>query len=483
VSATGMHFGLQIAGEEAEDGASSAPLIDPSTAGEIGTVALGDAVAVDRAVEAAKQAFDEHWFRSLPVERGRLLMRIAAAIRADAESLAEHVMRNTGHPRGFALADAENAARYFEYYAGIADKIHGDSIPVGPDHVDFTIREPWGVCAIVSPFNAPLQLPARSIAPALAAGNTVVLKPADQAPAPTLALGRVIQRAGAPAGVVNIVPGGLDVGQRLIAHPDVAHITFTGSVEVGQAIMRGAAEGLKPVTLELGGKSPQIVFDDADIEAVVRAVVGSAILTTGQVCSAGTRILVQDGVHDALADALREAIDGITIGPPADGADMGPVITARQQERVLRAVSEGRAAGARVVVGGDTPPDGAGDGYFVRPTVLDQVEPQSALAREEVFGPVLAMMRFEHWQDALRLANDSEFGLVAGVWTRDGALGLHLAREVRAGQVFINNYGVGGGVELPFGGYKRSGFGREKGLPALDEYTQLKNVCALAKPL
>jgi aldehyde dehydrogenase (NAD+) len=483
MAAAETHFGLQIAGEEADAAsAESAPLIDPSTGGPIGTVSVAGANDVDRAVDAARSAFEEHWWDSAPVDRGRLLMRIAEAIRANAAELAEHVMRNTGHPQRFALGDAENAARYFEYYAGAADKIHGESIPVGAHHVDFTVREPWGVCGIISPFNAPLQLPARSIAPALAAGNTVVLKPGEQSPAATLALGRVMAEAGVPAGVVNIVPGALEAGQRLIAHPDVAHITFTGSVTVGQAIMRAAAEGLKPVTLELGGKSPQILFDDADVEAAVAAVMGSAVLTAGQVCSAGTRILVQNGVHDAFVDALGEAVRGVTVGPPAAGAEMGPVITGAQRDRVAAAIARGRAGGARVVAGGEEAPDGLDGGFFVRPTVFDQVAPDSALAREEIFGPVLAVMRFDDWPDALAMANDSEFGLVAGVWTREIGRAHHLARKLRVGQVFINNYGVGGGVELPFGGYKKSGIGREKGLAALGEYTQLKNVCVLTDP-
>jgi len=263
-------YGLLIDGEEHQVGEVTA-LWDPSTGEEFGSARLGGAADVDRAVAAAKRAFEEHWANSIPAERGRLMQRLAAAIREHAEELAETVMRNAGHPPAFAAGDAANAARYFEYYGGIADKIHGEQIPLGPDVVDFTVREPYGVCAVIPPFNGPLQMLARSSAPAIAAGNTVVVKPTEQAPAPALALARVLQSCDIPAGVLNVVPGAAEAGQRLVGHEDVAHITFTGSDTTGAAIMRAAAETITPVTLELGGKSPQLVFDDADLAAAAQA--------------------------------------------------------------------------------------------------------------------------------------------------------------------------------------------------------------------
>jgi acyl-CoA reductase-like NAD-dependent aldehyde dehydrogenase len=331
---------------------------------------------------------------------------------------------------------------------------------------------------VIPPFNGPLQMLARSSAPAIAAANTVVVKPTEQAPAPALALARVLASCDIPPGVLNVVPGAAEAGQRLVAHEDVAHITFTGSVTTGAAIMRGAADTITPVTLELGGKSPQVVFADADLEAAAAAIVGSALVTAGQVCSAGTRVLVAREAHDALVEAVTERARAIRIGPPLEGADMGPVISAAQRERVGAMIDTAVGEGARLVAGGKDLPEGVpGGGHFVTPTLFDNVDPHSELAREEVFGPVLALIPFNDPREALQLANDTDFGLAAGVWTRDTGLAHWMGREVKSGQVFINNYGVGGGIELPFGGFKRSGIGREKGMVALNEYTQVKNIC------
>ncbi|QEC49711.1 aldehyde dehydrogenase family protein [Baekduia soli] len=456
-------------------------LVDPSTGAELGTAPLAGVGDVDRAVAAARRAYVEHWRDSMPAERARILFAVAAAIREHAEELAHLVMQNTGHPPAFAHGDAANAARYFEYYGGLADKIHGESIPLGPDFIDFTLREPYGVCAIITPFNGPLQMLGRSTAPALAAANTVVLKANEQAPAAVLALAQVINDAGLPAGVLNVVPGAIEAGNRLVTHPDVAHVTFTGSIQTGAAIMQAAAPQITPVTLELGGKSPQILFDDADIEAATKAIVGSALVTAGQVCSAGTRILTHHSIRDDVLDALNDAISAINVGAPVDGADMGPVISERQLDRIRGAIRAGRDSGAKLVTGGEEPVGGApSGGYFVKPTVFDEVGPKDRLACEEIFGPVLSVIPFGSWEEALHIANDTEFGLASGVWTKDVSRAMFFARKIEAGQVFINNYGAGGGIELPFGGYKKSGIGREKGLEVVHEYTQVKNVCITA---
>jgi acyl-CoA reductase-like NAD-dependent aldehyde dehydrogenase len=464
-------------------GGGVAALVDPSTGLEIGSAPLGSPADVDRAVAAARRAFAGAWGDTAPVDRGRLMFRLAAAIREHADELAELVMRYTGHPPAFARTDAANAARYFEYYGGLADKIHGESIPLGEGYVDYTVREPWGVCAVITPFNGPLQMLGRSSAPALAAGNTVVLKPTEQAPAAVLALAEVLHAAGLPPGVLNVVPGAADAGQHLVGHPDVAHVTFTGSVATGTAIMTAAAQQITPVTLELGGKSPQVIFADADLAAASRAIVASALVTAGQVCFAGTRVLVERTAHAALLERLTQDIGQVKVGPPSEGCDMGPVISAAQRDRIRTAIERAQADGARLVIGGAEPPEGVPEGgFFVRPTVFDGVDPHGTLAKEEIFGPVLAVIPFDTWPEALELANDSEYGLAAGVWTRDLGRAHHFGRKLEAGQVYVNNYGATGGIELPFGGYKKSGIGREKGTAAIDEYTQTKNVCVLVSP-
>jgi aldehyde dehydrogenase (NAD+) len=453
---------------------------DPSSGEVIAQVARGREADVDEAVAVAAEAFESLWFDSLPYERARALYRVGAELRSRADEFAELDALNVGLPTPMARMDVEVAARYFEYYAGIADKIQGESIPLGPDYVDFTVREPWGVCAVIAPFNVPLQLSARSLAPALAAGNTVVLKPAEQAPLPSLRLGEIMLEAGIPPGVINVVPGfGADAGERLVSHPGISHISFTGSRPTGERILASAAAQLTPVTLELGGKSPQIIFADADLEAAANAIVGSALLTAGQVCSAGTRVLAEEPIRDQIVDLLADRARSIKVGRPLEGGEMGPLISEGQQAGVLKALERARASGARVIVGGGRPQDAAlQTGFFVEPTVLDGVTQDMPIAREEVFGPVLAVVTVANEDAAIAVANDTDYGLVAGVWTQHIGRAHRVARRVRAGQIFINNYGVGGGVELPFGGYKKSGLGREKGLAALHEYTQIKNICA-----
>lgn len=470
--------GLLIDGQErpAEDG-SVVPAIDPSTGEQHGVVADGSPADVDAAVASARAAFNA-WWNQPPVERGRILMRVAELIRARADELWRIDALDAGIPTRMARTDVENAARYFEYYSGAADKLHGDSIPLGPTAIDFTIREPYGVCAVIVPFNVPFQLTARSVAPALATGNTVVVKPAEQAPVPVLELGRLMIEAGVPPGVVNVVPGpGATVGSHLAGHPDVDHVTFTGSLVTGQRVMEAATTQLTPVTLELGGKSPQVIFADADIDDVIQAIRGSSLLTAGQVCSAGTRVLVEASAYDALVEPLVGVARTIQIGRATDGPDMGPLVSATQQQRVLEAIDRASAEG-EILTGGRAPEDPSlASGFFVEPTLIGDLGSDPTVTKEEIFGPVLTIQPFETTDNAIEMANDTEFGLVAGIWTRDVGRAMEAARQIRAGQIFVNNYGVGGGTEMPFGGFKKSGIGREKGLPALLEYTQVKNVC------
>jgi aldehyde dehydrogenase (NAD+) len=472
-----LEAGLLIGADEVSAAAGGQFVTwDPSTGTQVGLIAQGTAQDVDCAVRTAQDALAQT--RDLrPVDRGRMLGRIARAIRERANELVDYDVRNSGLPRRMAIADVEVAARYFEYYAGAVDKHHGDSIPLGSEHVDYVQREPWGVCGVVTPFNVPMQLTARSLAPLLAMGNAAVVKPAEQAPLPVLRLARLMLDAGLPPGLVNVVPGaGAEAGEALVAHAGVQHLTFTGSVEVGRRIMRAASDNLTPVTLELGGKSPQVVFADADLDAATGAITQSALFTAGQVCSAGTRILVQEPAYDEVCARLHAIAQEMVVGLAADDPDMGPLISRRQQEAVCAAVDAAQEQGARRLPVAPLPPSLDG-GFFVPPTVLVGVTPEMDIARQEVFGPVLAVMSFTDEADALRIANSTEFGLVAGVWSSALGPALRLARDIRAGQVFVNNYGVGGGVELPFGGFGNSGFGREKGLAALDEYSQIKNIC------
>jgi len=453
---------------------------DPSSGEVLASVAKSTKADVDRAVQAAQAALDSKAWRGIaPAERGRIMLRIAQTLRDRAEELATLESRDNGKPLRQARTDVQVAARYFEFFAGIADKIMGNTIPLGPGFLDYTIREPIGVSAQIVPWNYPIQIGARGVAPALAAGCTIVLKPSSEAPMTALKLGEIALTCGLPAGVLNVVPGtGSEAGTALASHPGINQLTFTGSVDVGIQVAKLAADNVVPVVMELGGKSPNIVFADADLDLTVQGVATAIFQNAGQTCSAGSRLLVERRVHDALVTRLADRAKTMRLGPGVSDPDMGPIISKRQLETIEGYVRVGRDEGASIAAGGSRPSDPAlGHGFYFQPTLLDRVSPDMRVAQEEIFGPVLSIIAFDDVDEAIAIANRSQYGLVAGVWTRDINKAMAISSQIKSGQVYVNTYGAGGGVELPFGGYKKSGYGREKGLESLASYTQVKNVC------
>ncbi|MBK7471575.1 MAG: aldehyde dehydrogenase family protein [Betaproteobacteria bacterium] len=458
-------------------GGQTIPVVDPSDGGVFAHLARGNADDIDRAVKAAEGARDGAWGKLSPVDKGRLLMRLSQQILDHHEELAQLESRDCGKPLKQARADATACARYFEFYAGAPDKLHGDTIPYLPGYTVLTWREPHGVTGHIIPWNYPLQIFGRSVGGALAAGNACVVKPAEDACLSLLRVAELAAAAGFPPGAINIVTGyGSEAGMALAEHPGIEHISFTGSPVTGSIVAQAGARRHCPVTLELGGKSPQIVFADADIDAALPVLVNAIIQNAGQTCSAGSRLLVQASVYDQLLDALGQRFAALRTGPAQADLDCGPLIRANQLERVrgflADAERDGLAIAGQAQVAAGAPPDG----FYQAPTLIRDVPASHRLANDEVFGPVLAAMPFADEADAIRLANGSPFGLVTGIWTRDGARQLRLARAIRSGQVFINTYGAGGGVELPFGGMKHSGYGREKGFEALFAFTVVKMV-------
>jgi len=451
---------------------------DPATGALLAQVARGRAEDVDDAVRSAQSAAAP-WASRPPAERARILHAISARLLREQDTLGRLESQDTGKPLKQALADARTAARFFEYYAGVADKILGSSIPLGSEYVDFTVREPLGVTAQIVPWNYPLQIASRGLAPALACGNTVVLKPAELACLGVLELTRICHEEGLPEGVLNVVPGyGYEAGAALAAHRGVNLVVFTGSVATGVHVMQAAAANIVPVLLELGGKSPNILLSDADLDEALPAVLRGAFPNSGQTCSAGSRLLVQRGIHLRVVERLAALNDRLQVGPGLMDGDLGALISADQRAKVEGYIATGRDEGAEVITGGRVLEQARIDrGHFVMPTLLNLVTSTMRVHREEIFGPVLSIVPFDTLEEAAALANDTEYGLVAGIWGRDVGATHWLAQQVKAGQVFINTYGAGGGVELPFGGYKKSGFGREKGLDALLSYTQVKNIC------
>ncbi|MEZ5810080.1 MAG: aldehyde dehydrogenase family protein [Rhizobiaceae bacterium] len=450
----------------------------PSDGLVFASIPASNADDVDRAVRAARRAFDEDaWGRMPAVERGRILTRLCEMVDREGEALAQLESRDTGKPIRQGIADVAAAKRYYEYYGGAADKIHGDTIPFLPGYTALTLREPHGVVAGIIPWNYPLQIGARVIGAALAMGNTLVIKPAEDASLTAIRIAELAHEAGLPDGVLNVVTGyGKTAGAALSAHPMVDYVTFTGSPLTGTAIQTAAAVNNRGVTMELGGKSPQVVFADADLDAALPVLVNAIIQNGGQTCSAGSRVLIERPVYADVASALADRFAKLVAGPHDADLDLGPLINVNQRDRVAGFIAAAREAGIDMLAEGRVAPDAPEGGYYHPATLFGSVDPKAAIAREEVFGPVLSLFPFDGEEEAVRLANDSEFGLVAGVWTADGGRQHRVAKRIRAGQVFVNGYGAGGGVELPFGGFKKSGHGREKGFEALYDMSATKTI-------
>lgn len=454
----------------------SLDVVAPAEGKVFARIAAGGAADVDAAVAAARRAAEGTWGQLDAIARGRLLVRAGAAIAAQADELARIEARDTGKPLRQARADILGAARYFEFYGGAADKLHGETIPFLPGYFVPTERVPHGVTAHIIPWNYPAQMFGRTLAPALAAGNATVLKPAEEACLTPLLLAEIVGSI-LPEGALNVVPGlGEEAGAALSSHPGIDFIAFTGSPEVGTAIQSAAARNHIACTLELGGKSPHLVFADADLDAAIPVIVNGVVQNAGQTCSAGSRVLVARDAYDQVVERLRARFSQVTAGAPESDLDLGPVISARQKARVESFLAAAEREGIPLLAEGRIDAAAAPGAFYVAPRLYGPVPRSSALATEEVFGPVLAVLPFEDEADAVALANGTDFGLMAGVWSRDTSRAIRVARKIKAGQVYINAYGAPGGIELPFGGVKKSGHGREKGFEALYEFTTLKTL-------
>jgi aldehyde dehydrogenase (NAD+) len=463
--------------QPASDG-RTVDVASPSDGQVFARIARGTAADIDAAVKAARKAFEEGpWSRMTAVERGRILTKLGTKILEHFEELAQLEAADTGKPMKQARADITAAARYFEFYGSAADKFHGDVIPFLDGYMVTVLRDPKGVTGHIIPWNYPAQMFGRTVAPALAMGNCTVLKPAEEACLTPIRLAALAMEAGLPPGVLNVVTGiGEEAGAALSGHPDIDFLSFTGSPEVGTLVQIAAAKNHIGCVLELGGKSPQIVFDDADFDAAVPVVVNAIVQNGGQTCSAGSRVLVQKAIYDKFVGRVAERFAQLRVGSATMDLDCGPLISATQKKRVSGFIE--RAGNDRIgVLAQAKVADGVpADGYYVAPTLFGPVPRDNALAREEVFGPVLSIISFEDEADAVKLANGTDYGLVAGIWTASGGRQMRVAKAMRCGQVFVNGYGAGGGIELPFGGVKKSGHGREKGFEALREFCHSKTI-------
>lgn len=452
-------------------------VIDPASGQVFTRIAAGNAADVDAAVQAARHALNGEWGRMSATERGRILSRASVLVTEAFDELAALEARDCGKPISQARADITATARYLEFYGGAADKVHGDMIPFAVGYFVTTEHVPHGVTGHIIPWNYPAQMFGRTISAALAMGNACVLKPAEDACLTPMRLCEILRDAGLPAGALNCVPGRGDVaGAALSAHRGIDFVSFTGSPPVGVAVQTSAAQNHIGCTLELGGKSPQIVFEDADLDVTMPIVLKAITQNAGQTCSAGARLLVQDSIADQVIARLRADFPKLTAGMQDGDHDLGPLISPKQKGRVERFCQQADADGIPLIATGQIAADAAQDGNFVAPRAYGPVPRDHLLAQEEVFGPVLALMTFTDEADAIALANDTEYGLVAGVWSRDSSRAIRVARQIKVGQVFVNAYGAGGGIELPFGGMKKSGHGREKGFDALYEFAATRTM-------
>ena len=459
------------------DGREETETRDPGSGLLLSAVPDGTAADVDTAVDAAKRALKGPWSDMVPKARGRLLWAAGEHIRSDVERLALVECLDSGKPLRDARISVERAAEFFCYYGGMVDKLEGTTVPLGGEKVCFTERVPIGVTGHIVPWNVPVSMVARGLAPALACGNTAVVKPAEDTPLTAILMAELLQEAGVPTGVVNVVTGrGSEAGQALSAHPDVGHLTFTGSVGTGKAVMTAAAGHLASVTLELGGKSPHLVLRDADLARAAPDVLKGVYKNAGQICSAGTRLLVERPIHAELVDRLVEGAEALTLGHGLDNPDMGPLISGRQLQTVVGFADRARARGITFATGGE-PAEvvGCEAGHFFAPSIADNVPPEDELAQAEIFGPILSVIPVEGVEQAIEIANNTAYGLAAGIHTESIGKAMRFARGVSAGQIFINGY-HGAGDTVPFGGMKESGIGREKGLAALDAYSEIKAV-------
>jgi aldehyde dehydrogenase (NAD+) len=473
-----LRYGNFIAGQWQDAlGGEHITLRNPSDGSDLALIARGTKADVDLAVAAARAALSGEWGKLTATERGRVLHRISEEVLKNIDLLTDLESRDVGKPVTQARADVVALARYLEFYGASADKVHGDTLPYQNGFTVLSIYEPHGVTGHIIPWNYPMQILGRSLGAALAMGNAAVVKPAEEACLTILEFAKIAEKAGLPKGALNVVTGlGAEAGAALSEHPDVNHISFTGSVRTGEAVQAAAAKNTVPVTLELGGKSPQIVFADADLDRAIPFLVNAGIQNAGQTCSASSRILVERSVYEDVVARMSERYRALKVGPAGDDLSVGPVVSQRQKAIVDGYLDLAKESGLAIAAQGVLVEDAPEGGAYVLPTLIRDVPADHRLAQEEIFGPVQVILPFDTEEEAISIANGTSYGLVCGIWTNDGGRQFRLARAIHSGQVFINNYGAGGGIELPFGGVKKSGHGREKGFEALYGFASLKTI-------